>query len=203
MSSANWDAADASPANRLATGDKYLDCGKLYVAKFAADGTGSWIERSITIKLISGYASYRFTDKVDVLINARLAADAVWATKMDRPQWNGVNPINGEVYFTLTNNSNRRVEPSSSAQSAPDAANLNGHILRLKDASTGATALVWDVYLFGAEAGADKSTSTSRTSPMIWILPVPTVWCLARTRTCAGFRPTMVLIRMSPVAIWW
>jgi hypothetical protein len=28
------DAADANPADRMATGDKYLDSGKLYVAKF-------------------------------------------------------------------------------------------------------------------------------------------------------------------------
>ncbi len=28
----------------MAAGDKYLDSGKLYVAKFNADGTGQWIE---------------------------------------------------------------------------------------------------------------------------------------------------------------
>ena len=46
VSTANWDAADANAADRIATGDKYLDGGKLYVAKFNADGTGSWIELS-------------------------------------------------------------------------------------------------------------------------------------------------------------
>ena len=174
VSAASWDAADANTANRMAAGDKYLDSGKLYVAKFAADGTGSWVELSMTNALISGFAGYKFADYGDVVVNARLAADAVGATKMDRPEWNGVNPVNGEVYFTLTNNSNRRVEPASSAQSAPDAANPrvytdmkgttaqvgnpNGHILRLKDASSVATTFVWDVYLFGAEAGADKGT---------------------------------------------
>ena len=39
-----------------------------------------------------------------MLINARYAADAVGATKMDRPEWAAVNPRNGEVYLTLTNN---------------------------------------------------------------------------------------------------
>ena len=36
-----------TPANRIATGDKYLDSGKLYVAKFNADGSGAWIELNI------------------------------------------------------------------------------------------------------------------------------------------------------------
>ena len=47
VSTATWDAADANPANRITTGDKYLDSGKLYVAKFNADGTGQWIELTI------------------------------------------------------------------------------------------------------------------------------------------------------------
>ena len=172
VSNANWDAADASPADRMATGDKYMDAGKLFVAKFSADGTGSWVELSLTNALISAYAAYKFADQADIVINARLAADAVGATKMDRPEWNGVNPANGEVYFTLTNNSNRRAEPTGS-QTAPDAANprtysdlkgtatqlgnVNGHIVRLKDASNAGTTFTWDVYLFGAEASADAA----------------------------------------------
>ena len=43
-------------------------------------------------------------DQADVLINARLAADAAGATKMDRPEWGAVDPFNGNVYITLTNN---------------------------------------------------------------------------------------------------
>src|SRR5690606_32002532 len=34
VSDALWDPADANPADRLATGDKYLDQGTLYVARF-------------------------------------------------------------------------------------------------------------------------------------------------------------------------
>lgn len=173
VSTAAWDAADANAADRIAAGDKYLDAGKLYVATFAADGSGQWIEVSITHPAIAGYATYAFADQGDVLINARLAADAVGATRMDRPEWCAVNPANGEIYFTLTNNSNRRVDPTGSSQLAPDAANPrvytdikgsstsqsgnpNGHILRIKEGAAGSTAtsFTWDVYLFGAESSA-------------------------------------------------
>src|SRR6218665_2954961 len=76
VSTANWDNADFTPANRIATGDKYLDSGKLFVAKFAADGSGQWIELALSNAAISGYATYAFADQADVLVNARLAADA-------------------------------------------------------------------------------------------------------------------------------
>lgn len=173
VSTAVWNAADATAADRIATGDKYLDSGKLYVAKFNADGKGQWIELNIANAAIAAYANYKFADQADVLVNARLAADAVGATRMDRPEWCAVNPANGEIYYTLTNNSNRRVEPSSSSQVAPDAANprsytdmkgstaqlgnSNGHIIRVAEDAAGssATSFSWDVYLFGAEAAAD------------------------------------------------
>jgi secreted PhoX family phosphatase len=174
VSTATWDAADATAADRIATGDKYLDAGKLYVARFNADGTGNWIELAITNPLIAGYATYAFADQADVLVNARLAADAVGATKMDRPEWCAVHPSTGEIYYTLTNNSNRKVEPAA-GQFGLDAANpraysdsfagaaagapgnINGHIIRM--AETGgegaATTFAWDVYLFGAQSDAD------------------------------------------------
>jgi secreted PhoX family phosphatase len=177
VSTANWDAADANPTDRMAAGDKYLDAGKLYVATFAADGSGQWVELSITTPAIAAYAGYAFADQADVLVNARLAADAVGATKMDRPEWCSTNPANGEVYFALTNNSNRRVEPVGSSQVAPDSANPraytdvkgtsstqlgnpNGHILRIKEGSgaNASTTFTWDVYLFGAESSASPGT---------------------------------------------
>ncbi len=170
VSSARWRAQDASAADRLAVGDRYLDAGTLYAARFNADadGTGQWLELSLSQPAVAGYAGYRFADAADVAIHTRLAADAVGATKMDRPEWNAVNPANGEIYFTLTNNSNRSLNPTAS-QYLPDAANPraytdmkgetkqngnpNGHLVRLKDHGS---SFQWDVYLFGAEAGADQ-----------------------------------------------
>lgn len=175
VSAAAWVAADATPADRMATGDKYLDSGKLYVAKLASDGTGQWIELSMSNPQIQAYTAYKFADLADVVVNARLAADAVGATKMDRPEWCSVNPANGEIYYTLTNNSNRNVNATGSSQLVPDSANPraytdmkgtsaqngnpNGHIIRFKE-GTGAgaaTTFTWDVYLFGAESGADAT----------------------------------------------
>lgn len=171
VSSQNWDPADANRADRTAVGDKYLDSGTLYAAKFNADGTGQWVELSLSNPAVAGYTTYVFADEGDVLIHARIAADAAGATKMDRPEWGGINPANGELYMTLTNNSNRRLNPTGS-QIAPDPANprayadvrggttvqqgnVNGHIVRIKDADPAATAFTWDIYLFGAEADAN------------------------------------------------
>lgn len=163
VSTATWSDADATPADLLATGDKYLDSGKLFVAKFAADGSGSWIELNISNAAIAGYAAYPFADQADVLVNARLAADAVGATKMDRPEWCSVNPANGEVYFTLTNNSARTAPDGPNPRSYEDmkgtskqTGDVNGHILRVREKDgNAATAFTWDVYLFGAQSDAN------------------------------------------------
>ncbi len=166
VSAATWSDADATPADLLATGDKYLDSGKLFVAKFAADGSGTWIELNISNAAIAGYATYKFADQADVLVNARLAADAVGATKMDRPEWCSVNPANGEVYFTLTNNSSRTVPDGPNPRTYEDikgasskqTGNVNGHILRVKEKDGNASAaFTWDVYLFGAQSDANPS----------------------------------------------
>ena len=101
VSNANWDPADATGG--LAAGDKYLDDGKLHVARFNADGTGSWIELAFGLNGITAASSvYPFADRADVLINTRLAADVAGATKMDRPEWGAVDPVTGAVYMTLT-----------------------------------------------------------------------------------------------------
>ncbi len=204
VSTALWDAADATPANRIATGDKYLDSGKLYVAKFNADGTGTWIELAIGNPLIAGFATYAFADQADVLVNARLAADAVGATKMDRPEWCAVHPTTGEIYYTLTNNSNRKLEPVA-GQFGLDAANpraysdsfaggaagapgnINGHIIRMAEAGGEAAAVSfsWDVYLFGAQSDADaaKVNLSSLTADQDFSSP-DGLWFSPTTKLC-------------------
>lgn len=162
-----WDPADANGG--LAAGDAYLDDGTLYVARFNADGSGQWIElRFGTGAITAANATYPFADQADVLINARLAADAVGATKMDRPEWGAVDPITGAVYMTLTNsNASSRTLASTDAAnprhyddlkagSTHQFGNPNGHIIRWLEPNgdTSATTFTWDIYLFGARATA-------------------------------------------------
>ena len=121
VSAANWSAAEASPLDRMATGTKYLDSGKLYVARFNDNGTGEWVELTVTNPQIAA-ASFGFTSQQEIYIHTRIAADAVGATKMDRPEWVDVHPTTGELYITMTNNSNRRTAPTGT-QTKVDAAN--------------------------------------------------------------------------------
>jgi secreted PhoX family phosphatase len=169
VSDATWTNADRNRSDRLAVGDKYLDAGTLYVARFNADGTGTWLplvfgqvpNRPAT----GGEPEYVFQSQADILVNTRLAADAVGATPMDRPEWTAVNPANGEVYLTLTNNNaagrpltgtdaaNPRsyVEPRGTGTTV---GNPNGHIIRLRETGdrASATTFRWDIYLFGADS---------------------------------------------------
>ncbi|OYY90098.1 MAG: phosphatase [Sphingomonas sp. 28-66-16] len=167
VSATPWVAGDATAANRLAVGDRYLDSGTLYVARFSADGTGQWLPLTFgSGALTPSNATYPFADQVDVLVHARLAADALGATRMDRPEWTAVNPVSGEMYLTLTNNASRTaatvdaanprvyVDPPSTA-----VGNRNGHIIRLREAgdTSEATSFTWDIYLFAA--GSDLSAA--------------------------------------------
>ncbi|GAA2814269.1 PhoX family phosphatase [Saccharopolyspora taberi] len=138
-----------------------LDDGTLYVAKFTGnspageidgtgklpadghfDGTGEWLP------LASGKRSFvpGFTAE-EVYVFTRLAADAVGATKMDRPEDIEPNPVNGYIYCALTNNSNR----GSAGNAGPDEANprvgnKHGHVLEMDDDTTG-TKFRWNLLL--------------------------------------------------------
>ena len=171
VSAANWDDKDIGGG--IAIGDKYLTEGKLYAAKFNADGSGQWLELSIADAKVSGYTGYAFANQGDVFVNARIAADAVGATKMDRPEWGSVNPANGEIYMTLTNNSSANRTPVKTDAANPRAyadndgkkgsGNPNGHIIRFKETDSASTAVSfkWDIFLFGAEEDAGAAINLS------------------------------------------
>jgi len=171
VSTAAWDPADAQAADRLAIGDKYLDSGTLYVAKFNADGTGTWVplvHGQVPNRPAVGTApEYVFANQADILVNTRLAADAVGATPMDRPEWTSTNYVTGEIYLTLTNNNAggrpltgtdaanpRHYNDPKGASNSAQRGNPNGHILRLRETGDdpAATTFAWDIYLFGADS---------------------------------------------------
>ena len=105
------DAYDPRPGSAArARNMRLLDRGTLSVARFDGDGTGdgvydgtgAWLPlTSDTTSFVPGMSV------ADVLIDARLAADTVGPTKMDRPEDIEPNPVNGKVYCALTNNSQR------------------------------------------------------------------------------------------------
>lgn len=184
-------AGKYNPASRAANRD-LLDAGTLYVAKFASDLSGQWLALLPGTIGTDGLAlrdnaNFAGADDAEVLakilIKTRMAADAVGATMMDRPEWTGARPRIGgfnkiEIYCTLTNNNRRgsSATPSSnkadgstaagSARPAVDAANprednIYGHIIRWQeDADTvKATSFTWNLFL---QAGDTKTTKPAK-----------------------------------------
>ncbi len=141
-----------------------LDSGKLYVARFDDGpakgdfiGTGEWLlldkEANPTLK-----ADASFPNQAAVLVHARLAADKLGATKMDRPEWVTVHPETGEVYGTMTNNTGRTVTDDAN----PRAKNAYGQIVRWREAGgdAAATKFEWDTFVMAGNptVAAHKGT---------------------------------------------
>lgn len=160
VSDAKWDPADAQRQDRLAVGNKYLDKGTLYVARFDENGKGEWLALlPSTPGKNGGTLGDIFPTVEDILINTRGAADFVGATPMDRPEWTAVHPTNGDVYLTLTNNTSRNAA-SGTNPANPRLNNVNGHIIRWHD-DVNSNSFQWDIFVFGSEAGADADTNRS------------------------------------------
>ena len=132
-----------------------LDHGTLYVARFDAGdknpdrprGQGQWIELSHGKNGLD--SSSGFANQAEVLIHARLAASAVGATRMDRPEWIVVSPKDGQVYCTLTNNVKRGEDGQPAGGPNPREKNVYGQILRWKEHNNdhAAAAFDWDLFV--------------------------------------------------------
>ncbi len=119
------------------TGD-ILDEGTLYVAKFLEDGSGEWFPLDMDKRkfrkameewvALSPATNVPFETQAELLVNTRLAADMAGATRMDRPEWGTIDPVTGEIYFTLTNNSSRTAAQVNASN--PRGPNPFGHIIR-------------------------------------------------------------------------
>ncbi len=164
-----------------------LETGTLYVASLSGnspadefdgsgalpadgefDGSGEWNALCTdTESFVPGFSV------AEVLVHTRLAADAVGATKMDRPEDFECSPVTGKVYCALTNNSSR--EPGQADEPNPRGPNRHGHILEIIEAGddAGATSFSWNVPLVCGDpedddtyyAGFDKSKVMPISSP--------------------------------------
>lgn len=127
--------------------DSLLEEGKLYAAKFNDDGTGEWRELSPEA---TGMATM-----AEVCIHTRMAASAVGATTMDRPEWVSANPMAAEIYCCLTNNTNRGVKANAGGDETPVGgpnpreANKYGQIVRWRPDAADHTSntFSWDLYV--------------------------------------------------------
>lgn len=187
VSDAVWDPNDANRpdmnySDRLAIGAKYMDSGTLYAAKFNADGSGEWLALTPDTMLPDGSQTLAAAlgleadDLAGVIIHTCDAADLMGATPMDRPEWGAVDPASGEVYMTLTNNSDRTALGTDATYSnsgsdddelgvgfatAPvNAANPrpgsdDGHVIRWVEPSPGDTVFSWDIFVFGKVPSSD------------------------------------------------
>ena len=134
-----------------------LDDGKLYVAVFGegpdGNGTGEWVELTADDPRI---ANSGLDTQEKVLVYTRLAADAVGATPMDRPEWTTIG-VDGEVYWTLTNNTAKDFVNDVN----PIFSNSDGYILKTTDTST--TTFEWNMFLIARNTRrVDDQSADSR-----------------------------------------
>ncbi len=156
------------------TDGSILDTGTLYAARFNDDGTGEWLALAPGRNGLT--PANGFADIADILVNTRLAADTVGATKMDRPEWGTIDYRTGEVYFALTNNS-RRTQAQVDAVN-PRAENNFGQIVRWRypDADHTRSSFDWDLFVIAggkttsalANGGALGDDSTFACPDGLW-----------------------------------
>jgi uncharacterized protein len=141
----------------LAANREVLDHGTLYVARFDTGGRGQWLE------LTQGHggldAARGFATQADVVVNARGAADVVGATPMDRPEWIAIHPHTGEVFASLSNNTQRGAPGRPGPDAAnPRANNAGGQVIQWREAAgdAAATAFDWKLFALGNQPSKDS-----------------------------------------------
>lgn len=133
-----------------------LNDGVLYVARFNDDGYGGWLPLTPDNPALAGWSM------ADILINTRGAADAVGATKMDRPEWIDTFPKSLTAIATLTNNSRRGTGTNPPVDAAnPRASNNYGHVIQWKYRKDWTEpTFSWDIFALGGDPDVPAHGST-------------------------------------------
>ena len=153
--------------------DDVLENGTLYVARFDDNGDGQWLELSPGT---TGMAS-----QAEICVHTRIAASAVGATTMDRPEWVAANTERAEVYVALSKNKNRGRTKNKGGDDMPvngpnpRKANRFGQIVRWQPAAGdhAADTFKWELFLLAgnpsfysatdAKSGSENITPVSYT----------------------------------------
>jgi len=128
--------------------------GKL-PADGAFDGSGRWI--ALTRK---GESAVPGMSLEEVLVNTRLAADLVGATKMDRCEDVEPHPTSGRVYIACTNNTQRGTAGKPPVDEPnPRATNRDGHVIELTEvAGQSGERFAWSILLLCGDPASITQT---------------------------------------------
>ncbi|GAA1491174.1 PhoX family protein [Brachybacterium sacelli] len=158
-----------------------LEEGDLYVARFsgnspeaeidgtgelpadgAFDGTGEWLPL-----VVDGASQVEGFTVEEVLVNTRLAADAVGPTKMDRCEDVEPSLLTGRVYVACTNNSDRGTEGEAPADEMnPRTENRDGHVVEIDEqGDKTSTTFAWNLLLVCGDPAQDEQTYFSGFTP--------------------------------------
>jgi secreted PhoX family phosphatase len=169
-------------------GKSPLDIGTLYVAKFSDDGSGEWLPLQHGVGPLT--KANGWADQADVLLRTRMAADAVGATRLHRPEWVAANEQTKDLYVTLTNGNG-----NLSAVNSNRSPNPYGHILRFREDRRGnsQTRFEWDVFILAGDPAYDPSVPADQPvfgSPDgLWVDPDGRVWIQTDISNSSQNRP--------------
>jgi secreted PhoX family phosphatase len=161
---------------------RLLSEGDLYVARFTGDSPAAEIDGSGAVPsdgsfdgrgrwlplVVDGRSQVPGMSAAEVLIFTRLAADAVGATKMDRPEDVEPNPSTGRVYVACTNNTNRGTGTNPAADEPnPRASNRDGHVVEIVEdrGDQTATTFRWNLLIVAGDPDVNDTAYFSGFPP--------------------------------------